>query len=281
MSDHRYWPVTGRAASPILWLLVFLTAGCASEDQAWKRAHQSGSIEAYEEYLRSYPNGEFSATALEVIEALSWDRAHKKDTIEAYQRFLKAYPNGDFTGAAREGIATLSWNLARKEDTQQAYKAFLGEFPQGQFSDQAAIRSRDFVATTVGSGQIALPLSGVIRKGPVFEVARQWDARIARLDSNSLYAIDNEGKRISAQYLVPVNLAGHSVSWDTLTKVVVEKASNTFNWRYEAIIMSKTIGLVLKFSNENSPVRFGVVYDKDYKELRTLHILDNVLPVRP
>jgi cell division septation protein DedD len=80
-------------------------AGCSRQQSDWQKTRETNTSEAYEQYLKKYPSGEFSAQAQarvkELYEERDWQKARDADTLDAYQTFLKQYPEGKWTEEAR------------------------------------------------------------------------------------------------------------------------------------------------------------------------------------
>src|SRR6202167_399878 len=85
--------------------VVLGLAGCSRQQSDWEKARAANSAEAYEQFLKSYPNGEFTAQGQarlkELYEERDWQKARDADTPEAYQAFLKQHPEGKWTEEAR------------------------------------------------------------------------------------------------------------------------------------------------------------------------------------
>jgi cell division protein FtsN len=79
--------------------------GCSRQQSDWQKTREANSTDAYEQFLKKYPSGEFSAQAQgrlkEMYEERDWQKARDADTPEAYQAFLKQYPEGKWTEEAR------------------------------------------------------------------------------------------------------------------------------------------------------------------------------------
>jgi hypothetical protein len=77
-----------------------------------------------------------------------WETARRADTLEAYQNFLQSYPDGEFASQAqarvRELQETSDWQKAIQLDTADAYQQFLHQHPQGRWADEARIRLGNF-----------------------------------------------------------------------------------------------------------------------------------------
>jgi cell division protein FtsN len=80
-------------------------AGCSRQQSDWQKTREANSVEAYEQFLKKYPSGEFTAQAQarlkELDEERDWQKARDADTLDAYQAFLKQYPDGKDTEEAR------------------------------------------------------------------------------------------------------------------------------------------------------------------------------------
>jgi cell division protein FtsN len=79
--------------------------GCSRQQSDWQKTREANSTDAYEQFLKKYPSGEFTAQAQarlkEMYEQRDWEKARDADTPEAYQAFLKQYPEGKWTEEAR------------------------------------------------------------------------------------------------------------------------------------------------------------------------------------
>jgi cell division protein FtsN len=84
---------------------VLALSGCSRPQSDWQKTRENNTAEAYEQFLKKYPSGEFAAQAQarvkELYEERDWQKARDADTPEAYQAFLKQYPEGKWTEEAR------------------------------------------------------------------------------------------------------------------------------------------------------------------------------------
>jgi len=100
-----------------LCLAVLLSAGgCSRQQSDWEKTRAANTTDAYEQFLKKYPSGEFTAQAQarvkELYEERDWQKARDADTLEAYQAFLKQYPEGKWTEEARIRVENFSLALA-------------------------------------------------------------------------------------------------------------------------------------------------------------------------
>ncbi len=88
-----------------LCAVLLVLAGCSRQQSDWQKTRETNTADAYEQFLKKYPSGEFTAQAearvKELYEERDWQKARDADTPEAYQAFLKQYPEGKWTEEAR------------------------------------------------------------------------------------------------------------------------------------------------------------------------------------
>ena len=88
-----------------LLLAAIVLSGCSRQQSDWQKAREANTSDSYEQFLKKYPSGEFTAQAQarvkELYEERDWQKARDTDTAEAYQAFLKQYPAGKWSEEAR------------------------------------------------------------------------------------------------------------------------------------------------------------------------------------
>jgi cell division septation protein DedD len=105
-----------------LCLAVLLSVGgCSRQQSDWEKTRAANTTDAYEQFLKKYPSGEFTAQAQarvkELYEERDWQKARDADTQEAYQAFLKQYPEGKWTEEARIRVENFSLAQAPSNTT--------------------------------------------------------------------------------------------------------------------------------------------------------------------
>jgi cell division septation protein DedD len=97
--------VIKKVLMPLFLGAVLCISGCSRQQSDWEKTRAANTTDAYEQFLKNYPNGEFSAQAQarvkELYEERDWQKARDADTLEAYQAFLKDHPEGKWTEEAR------------------------------------------------------------------------------------------------------------------------------------------------------------------------------------
>jgi cell division protein FtsN len=96
---------TNKAFVGLCCALLLGMSGCSRQQSDWEKTRAANTTDAYEQFLKKYPSGEFTAQAQarvkELYEEHDWQKARDTDTQEAYQAFLKQYPEGKWTEEAR------------------------------------------------------------------------------------------------------------------------------------------------------------------------------------
>jgi cell division protein FtsN len=92
--------------------LLLAVSGCSRQQSDWEKTRAANTTDSYEQFLKKYPSGEFTAQAQarvkELYEERDWQKARDADTQEAYQAFLKQYPEGKWTEEARIRVENFS-----------------------------------------------------------------------------------------------------------------------------------------------------------------------------
>jgi cell division protein FtsN len=97
--------VMNKAVLGVCFALLLGVSGCSRQQSDWEKTRAANTTDSYEQFIKKYPGGEFTAQAQarvkELYEEHDWQKARDADTQEAYQAFLKQYPEGKWTEEAR------------------------------------------------------------------------------------------------------------------------------------------------------------------------------------
>ena len=88
-------------------LALILAGGCASVQSSWQAAESANTVEAYEGFLRQYPESELTEQARGRIAGLRLEEAQSEDTIVAYEEFIAQYEGSELTEHAQARIEIL------------------------------------------------------------------------------------------------------------------------------------------------------------------------------
>jgi len=121
------------------FILIILFA-CSGAKESWDKTKSLNSITAYEEYLKEYPNSEYSNSAREQLELLyeqqDWENAKLKNSISEYEKFIILHPNSKLTDTAKENIQELKiaaeWETTLAQNSMIGYENFLSNYPNSK-----------------------------------------------------------------------------------------------------------------------------------------------------
>ena len=87
-------------------------SGCSRQQSDWQKTRETNTPEAYEQFVKKYPSGEFTAQAQarlkELYDDRDWQKARDAATPEAYQAYLNQYPDGQSATEARNRLENFS-----------------------------------------------------------------------------------------------------------------------------------------------------------------------------
>ena len=104
--------IMNKALIGVCLAVLLSVGGCSRQQSDWEKTRAANTTDAYEQFLKKYPSGEFTAQAQarvkDLYEERDWQKARDADTQEAYQGFLKQYPEGKWTEEARIRVENFS-----------------------------------------------------------------------------------------------------------------------------------------------------------------------------
>jgi cell division septation protein DedD len=131
--------------------LLLGISGCSRQQSDWEKTRAANTTDSYEQFIRKYPNGEFTAQAQarvkELYEERDWQKARDADTQEAYQAFLKQYPEGKWTEEAR--IRVENFTLAQAPSNATPAGAETANTPGNPPAGDAAAAAKSTAAAPV------------------------------------------------------------------------------------------------------------------------------------
>lgn len=163
--------ITNRNSLNLAWVSVLaiamILASCSRQQSDWQKTRETNTADGYEQFLKKYPSGEFTAQAQarvkEMYEERDWQKARDADTPEAYQAFLKQYPEGKWTEEAR--IRVENFTLAQAPGTNAAPSAPTAGADSGAVAPGAApaappVPAPAQIAAAISSPEIAKGKTG-------------------------------------------------------------------------------------------------------------------------
>jgi hypothetical protein len=121
-------------------ILVF-SFTCNAQKGKWKKVQKINTIESYQDFLRNYPDSEFSQEAELNLIDLEYEKAKKINTVSGYNYFLESYKNNNkHNEHARNSIIELEFKNAIKENTLKTYENFLRKYPENKYKKEILAR---------------------------------------------------------------------------------------------------------------------------------------------
>lgn len=147
----------GLIFGPLAFIMIFLF-GCATMESQFRMAKQKDNIEAYEKFVKRYPNSPFTDEARGRLELLKDEETFKKvetrNTITAYRDFIQKYPNSRFIEVAQKRIEesdkeafVRTWGIGKI----QAFQGFIESYPQSKYVTIATDRIEFLSAVKSGT----------------------------------------------------------------------------------------------------------------------------------
>lgn len=112
------------------------------EYEAWQQVENTGDMQAIEDYLSNYPDGEHAAQVKVFKASLQavgeeWAKIEKSDDPKALQDFIAKHPDGPYHDQAVEALDNVMWKKATAAGTSAAYEEYMAQCPQGKHRDEA------------------------------------------------------------------------------------------------------------------------------------------------
>ena len=125
-----------------------------AEQLLWQEALRRDTRDAYDFYLREFPNGAYITQAKSKIveietrtERTNWDAAIASNTKASFESYIIKYPSGRFVSQANERIKQFnraeedaSWKSAEEQKSADAYTDYLRKYPSGLYASIARLR---------------------------------------------------------------------------------------------------------------------------------------------
>jgi len=172
-------------------VLVFIT-GCKNDDKTWKKAKSQNTKQAYTEYLKQYPDGQFITQAQEAIEEIDWQGMYGETNEEKLLSFIKMYPDGIHVSEAKIQLSEIPleninnedvyWERIATNDNIDRYKIYLEKYTyKGKYAQLAidVIETKEWEDTC--EQNISPAYSNFITKYPNSKFIEQAEEAIVKI----------------------------------------------------------------------------------------------------
>ncbi len=184
----------------ILSLVACLgVTACSGQQSDWQKTRATNTTDAYESFLKKYPNGEFAAQAharaKELYEERDWQKARDLDSADAYQAFLKQYPDGKWAEEARIRVENFSLAAAPTNGTSASAGTGAAD------AEPPATTPADKPAETASQHLTPPPVHKTVQKAaPIMPTTPRTSSTTPRTPSRPASAADAGAGSASGQY---------------------------------------------------------------------------------
>ncbi len=122
----------------------------SANDSLWSEVVEVGTIEKYQKYIDSLPNGKYTSLATHKIDSLKeekWESVEEIDGITSYRKYIDSFPNSKYVSEAEKRLKEIEnkyWNKALKEDEPMYYHQYIDSFPEGKYISLAQTKIESF-----------------------------------------------------------------------------------------------------------------------------------------
>jgi len=113
----------------IFGVMIFSLDSCSKERKEWKKYKDKDSTQAYENYIKKYPNSKYVESAINEI----WKNHKDKNTIRAYEYYIIKHPNSKYVKSAKNRI----WELTENENSGSAFLNYIKKYPNSKYVESA------------------------------------------------------------------------------------------------------------------------------------------------
>jgi len=126
----------------LIFLIFSLSISCAG--YSWKHALKENSINSYSNFIKNYPNSEFSEEAKNRLEDLHWERALSLNSVDGFVEYGNYYPKGkyyvEYIRKLNESEIKLEddiWTNAKDSFSSDSLLNYIYEYPNGRYYNEA------------------------------------------------------------------------------------------------------------------------------------------------
>lgn len=117
---------------------LLMAAPPLRDELRWRFVTTSNTLESYEAYLSSWPDGRHAAEAVRATDELAWEAARSSNTAASYKAYLSRFPTGTFATDVARVVETMAWEAARASNTLASFATYTAAYPNGTYAAEAA-----------------------------------------------------------------------------------------------------------------------------------------------
>ena len=108
---------------------------CFAQKGKWEKAQRKNTIESYQEFLKKYPNSEFSNDAILKLMGLEYKKAENVNSIGIYSSFIDTYGKNknSYSEQAKNKLIQLEFDYAKKKNSVDAFEQFIQKYSDEKY----------------------------------------------------------------------------------------------------------------------------------------------------
>ena len=108
------------------------------EQAGFERAKDTGTRDAFQEFMDAFPMSSWNQDALTAIQVLDFEEAERENSLEAWRTFVP--PHGGVDDDAMHHMDRMVFERARQSQDANELTGYLNEFPKGAFVGEATLQ---------------------------------------------------------------------------------------------------------------------------------------------
>ena len=110
------------------------------ERAEFERAKDTGTRDAFQEFMDAFPMSSWNQDALTAIQALDFEEAERENSLEAWRTFVRKHPAAALVDDAMRHMDRMVFERARQSHDANELTGYLNEFPEGAFVKEATLK---------------------------------------------------------------------------------------------------------------------------------------------
>lgn len=177
---------------------IVMSLGCAPKSDAWVRAKNEDTAEAYRRFLRAEPGSKFADTAKDRMERLDWAEAERRDDARSWGAYLSNHPTASRAAEAQERLEESRWREAQ-QGGKPKLQIFLTNHPDSKHAPEAERMLDDLAWEAARADDTAASYGLYLDK--YFSGAHADEARQFYVDRNWQAVIDADTREAYVDFL--------------------------------------------------------------------------------
>jgi hypothetical protein len=154
----------------------------AIDEIHWEIAKKDGSELAYRQYAHDFEDGLHVRKAMFEVEHDAYMKVMERPTRERWTEFHERFPEGMYATEARTQVESIDWRAAQKANTSSSYAAFAKQYAKGTNHDTAIRREEERTFEKAASVLSPVGLRAYLERWPQGRFVREANALLGGVE---------------------------------------------------------------------------------------------------